>query len=110
GHYSPPVPTDLLEKLAAMKVNTSQDTPTKHNQPKPANQHTQNYENPTMNGIQTTQEDRGKKAHRLTFNNEAMNMENTQELTAQNQSFQAKRQKMEDSSRVGSARQASPQP
>ncbi|MCI30676.1 hypothetical protein A2U01_0051887, partial [Trifolium medium] len=71
---SPPVPSDLLEKLAAMKVNTPKDTPAKHTPPEQANQHPQSHDNPTMNGIQITQADRGKKAHRLAYNNEAMHM------------------------------------
>ncbi|GAU38621.1 hypothetical protein TSUD_276590 [Trifolium subterraneum] len=44
GHYSPPVPADLLEKLAAMKVNTpketTKDTADPHHQPQPTSQNT----------------------------------------------------------------------
>ncbi|GAU51479.1 hypothetical protein TSUD_413680 [Trifolium subterraneum] len=102
GQYSPPVPTDLLEKLAAMKVNSSQEQSTKHTptpqaDPKPLSQDIPAMN--TTNGLQITSEDRGKKAHRLNYNTEAMSTENTQEIAAQHQTFQAKRQKMEEISR-----------
>ncbi|MCH89241.1 hypothetical protein A2U01_0010135, partial [Trifolium medium] len=99
GHYSPSAPSDLLEKLAAMKVNIPHDTPVKNNQPNQGNQHTQSNDNPSMTDLQATTEDISKKAHRLTYSNEAMNMELTQDMATQNQSFQEKRQKMEDLSR-----------
>ncbi|GAU35043.1 hypothetical protein TSUD_30090 [Trifolium subterraneum] len=99
GHYSPPVPSDLLEKLATMKVNTSKEPPAKTNQAQHNNHPTQSKDKLTMTDLQVTYEERGKKAHKLTYNNEAVHLQ-TQDIAAPNQSFQAKRQKMEELSRI----------
>jgi hypothetical protein len=62
GHYSPPVPTDLLEKLAAMKVNKEDTHKISNNQPH-QNQHKQQYnEYSPMEGILHQQADRSRKA------------------------------------------------
>ncbi|MCH84338.1 zinc CCHC-type-like protein [Trifolium medium] len=110
GHYSPPVPADLLEKLAAMKVKP---TPTTHSPQNPP-QYTQNHNNliytesPTMECIQTQQDERIKKAHRINFHNEPQTLTTITEAPTQEQQMQVKRQKMEDNLRVGTAKQASP--
>jgi hypothetical protein len=84
GQYSPPVPSDLLEKLATMKVSTSKfKTDNQHQQP-------QSNADPPMNQHHTTQEDKGKKVYRQILNNEATNMDLTPELTTKEQSYQAK--------------------
>ncbi|MCI59243.1 hypothetical protein A2U01_0080498, partial [Trifolium medium] len=42
GQYSPPVPTDLLDKLAAMRVQTTPENPQQqHN-----HQHSPHWDNP----------------------------------------------------------------
>ncbi|GAU30599.1 hypothetical protein TSUD_392900 [Trifolium subterraneum] len=97
GHYNPPVPSDLLEKLAAMKVNTPKGDAETYSQPQTSSQSTHKAEN--NKEIQTLQEDRNKKLHKLSYNLDTGNMANPSELEAQPQSFQAKRQKMEDLTR-----------
>jgi hypothetical protein len=65
GQYSPPVPSDLLEQLAAMRVNMpAEDQPSKTHQPR-KNPPYHNMDNSAMAGIQQQQEERNKKAHRL---------------------------------------------
>ncbi|MCH88827.1 hypothetical protein A2U01_0009720 [Trifolium medium] len=110
GQYSPPVPADLLEKLAAMKVQ--QQTDPQPNQS--SNQHNTSFPHPqqnshnTMESMQSTQEERIKRAHRLSYNQELQLMDTATDTTKQDQMVQIKRQKMEEKSRVGTARQASP--
>jgi hypothetical protein len=110
GKYSPPVPQDLLEKLAAMKVQATTDTQPNHNTHQPCQQSSpQNNQDNTVT-IRKVPEDRTKKDHRLSYNKETQPMEavDTTDTTKTDQLLQAKRQKMEDNSRVGTAGQASP--
>jgi hypothetical protein len=67
GHYSPLVPSDLLEKLAAMRVNNEQKQPEpQQQQQKP--QYNQHYnETSPMEGILHQQTDRMRKAHRIGY-------------------------------------------
>ncbi|GAU20573.1 hypothetical protein TSUD_33200 [Trifolium subterraneum] len=101
GHYSPPIPADLLEKLAAMKVHTTKetakDTADPHHQPQSTRQNTQNMA--TNKELQTVQDDRNRKSHKLSYNLDGGSMDYTSDLITQAQSVQAKRQKMEDLSR-----------
>jgi hypothetical protein len=97
GQYSPPVPSDLLEKLAALKVN---HTTTKHSE------QPQNSENSPMEDVQTQQEARDKKAQRLGYRAEHQ-QDQTNTMTA---TTYGKRQKLEESQGAGTARQASPRP
>jgi hypothetical protein len=101
GHYSPPVPADLLEKLAAMRVQPTRGSQT--------NQPTQQQSNPVTAKAQATEE-REKKAHKLSINNATMQQDHHTNLDMQGQSNIVKRQKIEDNTRVGTAQQASPQP
>jgi hypothetical protein len=101
GHYSPLVPADLLEKLAAMRVQPTQGSQT--------NQPTQQQSNPVTAKAQATEE-REKKAHKLSINNATMQQDHHTNLDMQGQSNIVKRQKIEDNTRVGTAQQASPQP
>jgi hypothetical protein len=103
GHYSPPVPSDLLEKLAAMKVSTSN----LHNDNQQQQPHS-NAESPMKQQHASTGE-KGEKVYRQTISNEATNMDLTPAVPAKELSYQAKRQKLEELSRAGTARQASPQ-
>ncbi|MCH80382.1 hypothetical protein A2U01_0001149 [Trifolium medium] len=110
GQYSPPVPANLLEKLAAMKV---QYPPAAHPNPSPnqhqtSNQSPQQHSQPPMESMQPPHEERIKKAHRLSYNQEPQPMDTTTVTAKKDQMLQVKRQKMEDKSRVGTARQASP--
>jgi hypothetical protein len=109
GHYSPPVPTSLLEKLAAMKLNKTsgkEDPPTSQTTGDRTNQNS-DY-NAHQDGILKLQR--------------TQRMDTTEFLPATNhiniiqQITPAKRQKMDsensnnqhEDSRVGSAQQASP--
>ncbi|MCH82220.1 hypothetical protein A2U01_0003021 [Trifolium medium] len=109
GQYSPPVPSDLLEKLAAMRVNTAKANQTQHPQPKDANHSPQNIESYHGQDMQSQQEERNKKAHRLSYDQETTNHP-TSDIVMKEQSPTIKRQKMEELPRVGTAKQASPQP
>ncbi|MCH87590.1 hypothetical protein A2U01_0008463, partial [Trifolium medium] len=108
GQYSPPVPTDLLEKLAAMRVQPTTETPHQQHTHQPSSQ----YHNPQqtdqipMDSIQCQIEETGKKSHRISYNQELATMNNTTENSPKEQPI--KRQKMEENQRVGTARQASP--
>jgi hypothetical protein len=109
GHYSPPVPTDLLEKLAAMKVNKEDPHPNSNNQSQ-QNQYRQQYSDYSpMEGILHQQADRSRKAHRLSYHQEPPheNLQNGSNTNDQNANV--KRQKLEEELRVGLAKQASPQ-
>jgi hypothetical protein len=110
GQYSPPVPSDLLEKLAAMRVSKAQDDQPK--QPHQTQEYPsyQNMDNTTMEGIQTQQEERFKKAHRLSNSPKDTQTVHSPEATKRDQENQIKRQKLEATLRVGSAKQANPQP
>jgi hypothetical protein len=105
GQYSPPVPADLLEKLAAMKVkeqtNTSDQT----------NYHTQhnNAAKSTMKGIIIQQEERFHHIHSYQHNHETQALYNPSTSTTKEHNVQKKRQKIEDNIRAGTARQASPE-
>ncbi|GAU36081.1 hypothetical protein TSUD_320470 [Trifolium subterraneum] len=110
GHYSPPIPTDLLEKLAAMKVQSEPAVnPTNNQQDQPTNHPTKPGPSP-MEEMQLTHEDRTKKIHRISHNLEPVMQDKSLETGMVDHVNQVKRQKMENSSRVGLARQASPQP
>jgi hypothetical protein len=89
------VPADLLEKLAAMKVN--------NNNPRNYTQHQYNQQN-----SQNTPEKKGKKTIRQVLDTEAISMDLSPEQSYQEQSYQAKRQKLEAELRAGTAKQASP--
>ncbi|XP_045802425.1 uncharacterized protein LOC123896011 [Trifolium pratense] len=109
GQYSPPVPTDLLEKLAAMRVNTAQANQTQQTQNHPTNLSPQYNENSPRKDMHSQQGERNKKSHQLSYNQEATK-NSTGDIIMTEQSPTTKRQKMEELSRVGTARQASPQP
>jgi hypothetical protein len=106
GQYSPPVPNDLLEKLAALKVQQKEDP--NSSQQSHEQTHKSTTSSTTMESIIMQQEDKGKKAHKLSFNQETQITNNTNTHYDQDQIIQTKRQKMEDSLRAGTARQASP--
>jgi hypothetical protein len=100
GHYSPPVPADLLEKLAAMKVNTE----------KFKSNTQQNYKQTAPGPAQqNAPEERERKDYRQITQDEAICKDISLEQTTQAQRNQAKRQKIEEESRAITARQASPQ-
>jgi hypothetical protein len=109
GHYSPPVPADLLAKLAAMKVQTTQENPTNQSTQQQTHQYTQNNDSKIATAKHRATEDREKKAHRLSINNGNMQQDQHTDISMQGQNNIGKRQKIEDNSRVGSAQQASPQ-
>ncbi|MCH84743.1 DUF4283 domain protein [Trifolium medium] len=110
GHYNPPIPADLLEKLAAMMVQREPAAnPTKNQQYQPANHPTNSGHSP-MENMQLTHKDRTKKTHRISNNLEPVLQEKSLEIGMVDHANQVKRQKMENSSRVGLAKQASPQP
>ncbi|PNY08539.1 ribonuclease H [Trifolium pratense] len=71
GQYSPPVPTDLLEKLAAMRVNTAQANQTQQTQNHPINLSPQYNENSPRKDMHSQQGERNKKSHQLSYNQEA---------------------------------------
>jgi hypothetical protein len=99
GQYSPPVPSDLLEKLAALKVtNVATKQPAQPQQP---------AEYSPMEGVHHQQEVRDKKAHRIGYNNAMQNPD--QDITMDSATL-GKRQKLEETQRVGTASQASPRP
>jgi hypothetical protein len=99
GQYSPPVPTDLLEKLAALKVNNVST--------KQSDQAQQTTENSPMEGIQHHQEVRDIKVHRIGYINETQYPDKSITMDS---ATQGKRQKLEEIQRVGTASQASPRP
>jgi hypothetical protein len=107
GHYSPLVPSDLLEKFAAMRVNSPTQSNPNHNSPSRGSTKTQHSGNDTRTDMQFQQEDRNKKPHRL---NNIDNMETSPEPTSQLQGIQIKRQKTDEYLRAGSAMQAGPKP
>jgi hypothetical protein len=104
GHTSPTVPADLLEKLAAMKVQA--ETGNKSNQQQNQQYKAKKPEN--MSEVHIQQEAMTKKAHRITQSMDDNAMETDVTLITQDHILQAKRQKMEENLRVGTARQASP--
>jgi hypothetical protein len=104
GHTSPTVPADLLEKLAAMKVQAE----TGNNFTQQKNQQYKAQQPANMSEVHMQQEARTKKAHRITQGIDDNAMETDNDLSTQDQILQAKRQKMEENLRVGTARQASP--
>jgi hypothetical protein len=104
GHTSPTVPADLLEKLAAMKVQAE----TGNNFTQQKNQQYKAQQPANMSEVHMQQEARTKKAHRITQGIDDNAMETDNDLSTQEQILQAKRQKMEENLRVGTARQASP--
>jgi hypothetical protein len=110
GQYSPLVPSDLLEKLAAMRVSKAQDNQQKQPQQTQEYPPYQNMDNTAMEGIHHQQEERYKKAHRLSNSPKATPNGLSTEATKREQENQIKRQKLEETLRVGSAQQASPQP
>jgi hypothetical protein len=109
GQYSPPVPEDLLEKLAAMKMqsNTNQ-------QPQKPHQYDQHHSNPLysntipMAGVITHQDALIKETHRVISNYAPPDRHNDAETPAKEQIKQTKRQKREDTTRAGQAMQANP--
>jgi hypothetical protein len=109
GHYSPPVPSDLLERLAALRVNNQQN-----NQPEQTSQSTEKQashtmESSPMEGIQHQLMEMNNK--NIRSGTKAGNIQEffTLEHVSTNQASQGKRQKIEDAPGVGSAKQASPQ-
>ncbi|WJX52342.1 hypothetical protein P8452_38462 [Trifolium repens] len=109
GQYSPPVPSDLLEKLAAMRVNmTTEDQPKQPHQTLD-NPSYHNMDNSSMEVIQQQQEERNKKAHKLSNNPKATHLEQIIGAAKLDQENQIQRQKHEESLRVGTTKQASPQ-
>jgi hypothetical protein len=107
GHYSPPVPSDLLEKLAAMKVSSPSQSSLSHNSASYEPSNSQNPGNDSMTGIQVQQEERNKKPHRLSYGD---TKDKPPESTSHPQGVQIKRQKTEEHLRAGSAMQAGPKP
>jgi hypothetical protein len=104
GQYSPPVPSDLLEKLAALRVNKASK-----NQPEKPQTYTE--ESP-MEGVkhQYEYEGRDKKAHRLSYSNDQLQQDQNIASTSMETTNYGKRQKMEETLRAGTASQASPRP
>jgi hypothetical protein len=129
GKNSPPVPTSLLEKLAAMKLQTP-----KGNEQKQSNQQQNQYTHLHTQQLQTCSSVQDKimslnansqrlhHTRNLQIAEVSSNGNQTSEGTKQHQSTPAKRQKMEsenahnndtaqmDYQRVGHAQQASPMP
>jgi hypothetical protein len=99
GQYSPPVPSDLLAKLAALKVNNNGYA----NQ----SEQTQTTVNSPMEDVQHQQETKEKKVHRIGYRND--NQQQDQTITM-DQTTYGKRQKLEEIQRAGTASQASPRP
>jgi hypothetical protein len=106
GQYSPPVPSDLLEKLAALKVQNKEDSNSTQQAQEQAYKPTEGSS--TMEGIIMQQEDRVKKAHKLVSTQETQIANSTTFPLSQEHMLQIKRQKIEDSLRAGTVRQASP--
>ncbi|MCH89276.1 zinc CCHC-type-like protein, partial [Trifolium medium] len=94
GQYSPPVPSDLLEKLAAMRVQATQDNQATQTHKNQSTQQTANNDSNTMHEVQNQLADNSKRAHKLSYTQEIAQMDSTTEMTMLNQSYQAKRQKM----------------
>jgi hypothetical protein len=107
GHYSPPVPSDLLEKLAALKVHSPTQSSSSHNTTNDGSSSTQKSGNGSRTDIQAQQADINKKPHRLSHID---NMETSPEPISQLQGIQTKRQKTDDYLRADSAMQAGPEP
>ncbi|KAK2424373.1 hypothetical protein QL285_034740 [Trifolium repens] len=99
GQYSPPVPSDLLAKLAALKVN--------NNGYATQSEQTQTTVNSPMEDVQHQQETKEKKVHRIGYRND--NQQQDQTITM-DQTAYGKRQKLEEIQRAGTASQASPRP
>jgi hypothetical protein len=110
GHYSPPVPSDLLEKLAAMRVNKATDKQTSGTSPAQTSQLKLCMNNPSMDSVQITQIGTNMKTQQENYNQDMMDMDTAHETSTVSHSSQIKRQKMIAQQRVGTARQASPQP
>jgi hypothetical protein len=110
GHYSPPVPSYLLEKLAAMRVNNRQNNQPEQTSQSTVNQAPHTMDSSPMEGIQHQLMERNTKNNRIGTNLGQFQAEFTLEYVPVNQASQGKRQKIEDISRVGAAKQASPQP
>jgi hypothetical protein len=102
GQYSPPVPSDLLDKLAALRVNNASA-----NQPEKPQKYTE--ESP-MEGVKHQYEGRDKKAHRLSYNNDKLQQDQSTASTNMETTTYGKRQKTEEIQRAGTASQASPRP
>jgi hypothetical protein len=103
------VTPDLLEKLAAMKVQSTQGNQTNQPTQQQTHQYPQNYDSNIATAKQKAIEEGEKKAHRLSINNGNMQQDQHTDISMQGQNNIGKRQKIEDNSRVGSAQQASPQ-
>jgi hypothetical protein len=110
GQYSPPVPSDLIEKLAAMKMSATSEPQTGQHQYQQATQATSIREYVTGPASQTLQMETQKKTHGLHYSSEAMQVEANTDPNPSNKPAQVKRQKVSEIPRVGSAKQASPQP
>jgi hypothetical protein len=110
GHYSPPVPEDLLAKLAAMKVQTNIS-----NQPK-QQQYEHHHTNPLysinspMEGITTQQEMSTQEPQHMITNFVTQDRQCSMETQTptKDQSTQLKRQRREDKTGAGLAMQAGP--
>jgi hypothetical protein len=102
GQYSPPVPADLLEQLAALRVNNVSAKQTEKSQ--------QNTEDSPMEGVKHQYEGRDKKALRLNYSNDQQQQDLTIANTNMETTNYGKRQKVEEIQRAGTASQASPRP
>jgi hypothetical protein len=110
GHYSPPVPSDLLEKLTAMRVNKAKDKQPSSTNPTQSSQLNLCMINHPRDSVQVTQMGANRKTHQQDYNQDMMDMDISHGTTTVSHNSQIKRQKMEEQQRVGTARQASPHP
>jgi hypothetical protein len=108
GQYSPPVPEDLLAKLAAMKVQEQSNT-----QPK-TQQYEHHHTNPLysitspMEGIVTQKEMPQLKSQNMITNSSTQDNQSIKETHTKEQNTQLKRQRREDTIGAGLAMQAGP--
>jgi hypothetical protein len=93
-----------------MKMSATSEPQTGQHQYQQATQATSIREYVTVTASQTLQMETQKKTYGLHYSSEAMQVEANTDPNPSNKQAQVKRQKVSEIPRVGSAKQASPQP